>query len=123
MLTSVIKALYNNGHEVSLLSDNGPLGFPSKKIFNGWKYLKDIFEFNPEGKVNGNDVVIWAREKNFDLCVQSYPADNLFDWLLPLIDIPIRKAPIITGYWEKHEVDYNMEMVKDLVRRKTRSFV
>ena len=120
MMTPMVRALHDSGHSVSLLSDSGPLGFSeTKELLDGWRCLKEIKEFDRRTNKDGNDLIKWLGDEKFNLIIQSFPADDYFNWLFPYIDCPFRRPLSVDSNWDKHEVEYNLDLVKDIVNEET----
>jgi ADP-heptose:LPS heptosyltransferase len=114
MASPMIRALNESGHEVHLLCDAGPLGGPVKALYEGWERLKSIREYNCT-LASANETIKWYNEQNFEAVVHSFPADSLFSFLVPFIKCDYRKPLQIVSGWEKHESEYNMDLVKGLI--------
>ena len=78
-------------------------------------WCEDVKGFNSTKERNGDNTIAWIVQNKIDICIQSYPGGEGFKWLYPYLNCEsIRRAPKKIKDVQ-HEVDVNLEMVKDLV--------
>jgi len=113
--TPAIKALHEAGHSVYVIADSGPLGFSDwDGLLGDWPCISSLRTFDYTKERTGDDLISYVyHEVKPDLCVQSYPGDELFSFLLPYLKCDVRRAP--KTRYDIHEVEVNLDMVKDLV--------
>lgn len=116
MCTPMIRELHIAGHEVHLLCDTSSFGGPTPELLEGWERIEAIYSFNRDKQKDVNDLVRMLEREKFDLVVQSFPADSTFDWVFQHVKCPVRRALHVSGFWDRHEVEYNFDLVRDLIR-------
>jgi len=115
MLTPAIRALNKQGHKVYLVVSAGSESDNIQNLLYDFEYIEDVKGFNSTKERNGDNTIAWIVQKKIDICIQSYPGGEGFKWLYPYLNCEsIRRAPKKIKDVQ-HEVDVNLEMVKDLV--------
>ena len=115
MLTPVLKALSSSGHSVYLLINSGA-DFPNMEgLFNDLEYVDGVKGFDATKEKNGDATIAWIVSNKIDVCIESFPSNTGFKWLYPYLDCEaIIRAPRISET-HNHEVDINLEMVKNII--------
>jgi ADP-heptose:LPS heptosyltransferase len=114
MMTPMVRELHAKGHKVFLLYDAGPLGGPTEELLGGWECIEEMKGFDSAKSPNGDKYIQWITKIKPELCIQSFPGDDIFNWFYQYIPCEVRRAPRPEEF-TKHETEYNLDLVRDLV--------
>lgn len=128
MVTPLIQALTDADFEVSIVTDLSLMGGPVDELLKGWDKLKHIWPSKQDGfSIDELNIKIVNYKPKY--VIESIPGNRAWDGLMDRLDRALNGAitvirtssiqdPTKHIEWSKHEVEYNYDLVLDILKER-----